>query len=709
MSRTLKEKKSKLNKITPAMLKNFLIAHREVLFQCILVIAIFVISTYRITESTMPILLDDEYGYWSNSAFFTGNNWSSITNKIAYYSYGYSLVLAPIKLLSRQFRLSWAEEYQLAQLANITFLAVGFLLAVQLSKRYLKNLGWAVRSMACFAVMLYSSNLFYAHITFTECVLNGVFWIFLYVMMRVIDKPRVANHIGYALTAFYIYTVHQRAFAILITSVIVVLYLRFVRKNTLKHTLAFGITLYGCSLLHSMIKGTLQDVCYRGNEPGRWTDSLQYIFTKKSALILVLGIALFIVLYLLEKGKIRLVLCVAAAGVAIAVIYFALRGGELRAAQGAVPDKIAMNDFAGQWEKISGIFTKSGLVRLGTSIVGKWFYLVASTGLVICWGIRNLFGNFFLMLADSLKRFIAALKGKEYAGIQCVSDNWNDRIWLSGVFFAWIGTFMICAIYKEGFFKNDDLVNGRYHEFVIGILLLYSLNILMKERHWLITALISLAMYLAAAKFCQFAIDELKRTSFELAHSVMFGRVIWNYEVPYGKIRILSQYVLRLSLAFFVVFKVGSSFIKSHKIAAARCFLALLIPIFAWVYLADSIVDHYIVARNQKQQGAMPVVVSWIENLGDSFPIYFAEDYLSYKQASVIQFMLQDKEITMTHIYDMTFDEDAYYIINNRYLAEDPRVSEKCKTVVVTGNYALVINKEQELSKRWEYYESIFQ
>ena len=63
----------------------------------------------------------------------------------------------------------------------------------------------------------------------------------------------------------------------------------------------------------------------------------------------------------------------------------------------------------------------------------------------------------------------------------------------------------------------------------------------------------------------------------------------------------------------------------------------------------------------------------------------------------------------MTHIYDMSFDEDAFYIINNRYLVDDPRVAEKCKTVVDMGNYALVVNKEQELNRRWEYYETMFQ
>lgn len=700
-------KLKKPSKITPIMLKDFLIRHREVLFQCLLAALLFLVGTYRIEESTMPILLDDEFGYWSNSAFFTGSNWSSITSNIAYYSYGYSLVLAPIRLFSAWRELDWAQTYQLAQAVNVSFLVVGFFIGIQLCRRYMKSMNWIVRSVACFAVMVFSSNLFYAHITFTECTLNVVFWIFLYLMMRVIDDPKIGNHIGYAVAAFYIFTVHQRSLAILVTSVVVVLYLRLVRKNTLKQTVAFGIALYGCSLLHSMVKGTLQNVCYMGNEPGGLADSLQYVLTKKSALFLVAGLVLFILLYLLDKGKIRLVICIIAVGLAIAGVYLVMRWEELSAAQSAVPDKIAMNDFAGQWGKIKGIFSKEGLVRLGTSMVGKWFYLAASTGLVICWGMRDLFVNFFLMLADSVKRFAAAVRRREYAGNARISENFNDRIWYTGVFLAWFGTFMVCAIYKEGFFKNDDLVNGRYHEFVIGILLLYSLNILIKEKRWMITALVSLVMYLAAAWFCQYAMDSLKRTEFELAHCVMFGRVIWNYEVPYGKMKILSQYVLKLAAAFFIVFKAGSSVIQSHKVAAARCVLALLIPIFAWVHLANTIVDNYVVVRNQKQSGAMPVVAMWIEILGTDFPVYFAPDYLSYKQASVIQFMLPENEITLKHMYDLSFDEDAFYIINNRYLTQDARVAEKCELVVDIGNYALVVNKEQELNRRWKVYENV--
>jgi len=167
--------------------------------------------------------------------------------------------------------------------------------------------------------------------------------------------------------------------------------------------------------------------------------------------------------------------------------------------------------------------------------------------------------------------------------------------------------------------------------------------------------------------------------------------------------------VLILTAAFFAVFKVGSELIKSHKIATIRCILALLIPIFSWVHIANAIVDNYVVVRNVKQEGAMPVVALWTDVLCTDEPVYFAEDDLSYRQAAVIQFMLRDKAITMTHISDMTFEEDACYIINSRYLEEDPRVQKRCKTVVSAGDYALVINKEQNINKRWEKYEERLQ
>lgn len=109
---------------------------------------------------------------------------------------------------------------------------------------------------------------------------------------------------------------------------------------------------------------------------------------------------------------------------------------------------------------------------------------------------------------------------------------------------------MISAIYKEGFYKNDDLFNGRYVEFTIGFLLLYSLERLLNDKKWVRKALLCMVLYIAAGRLCQYAIDELGRTEFELAHCVMFGRVVWNYEVPIGKVREVEGYIFPLAICF---------------------------------------------------------------------------------------------------------------------------------------------------------------
>ena len=69
-------------------LNNFLHEHYVQLLQCIPAVIIFLLATYRLSDIGQPILFNDEIGYWSNSAFFMGDDWTSVTGRIAYYSYG---------------------------------------------------------------------------------------------------------------------------------------------------------------------------------------------------------------------------------------------------------------------------------------------------------------------------------------------------------------------------------------------------------------------------------------------------------------------------------------------------------------------------------------------------------------------------------------------------------------------------------------------
>ncbi len=689
--------------------------NREFWLTCVLAVILFWFYSYKLDESVMPILLDDEYGYWANSSYFMGLDWSSITKNIAYYSYGYSLILLALRLIAPWLDTGgWDGMYQLATTFNLVMLVASFFIAVKLCRRYMKNMNWLVRCFACFVVMLYPACKIYSHTTLSECALTFFFWVFLYTMHRVTDRPSILNHAAFAVVSVYLYIIHQRTLAQFITAFIIVLLVRLRRISRMKDAAAFGSVMCACLIIHSVIKQNLQNTLYMGNPPVGAGELLSYACTKKTALMIVLLLVTLLMLYLVEQGKVRLVFGLAMAGTVMAVIYVARKTGLGNTAVEALPDRLAMNDFAGQWEKVRNIFTVPGLIRLGTSVVGKWFYLAAGSGLVICWGMRNLIVNAFWIAVDSIRRGAHALLGKRDDGLKRLGGDPARHLWLFGVFLAWAGTFMICAIYKEGLFKVDDLVHGRYIEYTIGILLIYSVDILLAERHWGIMLGICAVLYGAAGIYCQYVYDELQRTHFELAHAVMFGRVFWNYESPTGKIQQLTGYILPLTALFFMTFKLFANSIAkipgqvrlNAAIVTVRCVLALMIPLAAWTHLSDAIINNYVCSRNMKQSGALPYVTSWINVLNRECDVYFVYDALSYKQASLLQFMLMDREVTLVPMAEVNFEQDDLFIINNTYL-EEPIIKEKCEVVLTVGSYALLINNSQEIMKTWNIYKEV--
>ncbi|MBD5524274.1 MAG: hypothetical protein HDR04_07625 [Lachnospiraceae bacterium] len=745
-------------------ISKYLYEHRVPLLQCIPALVIFLLAVYRLADTGQPILFNDEIGYWSNSAFMMGDDWTSVTGRINYYSYGYSLLLIPLRMLADVFYWGWDSLYHAAIVLNGIFLVMSYVIALKLAKRYLPEMNTLVRTAACFTICTYSSYIVYAHIAWTECTLLFFFWVFLYVMMRMTDHPTVWNHAVFAVVSFYLYTVHQRALGIVVTAVLIVLCMRLMRINRLKDTAVFLGSMYLCGLIHAMIKGNLQHVNYLGGDPMEFSELLGYAFNRTSYIVLAAGILLLMFLYLLEKRKYGMIVALLAVGIALTAGMFHYWGkgaaggdnsGVVQAVTGQsevsaaddgtgalaakpVERRISVNDFSGQWGVVRDIFTGNGLIRLGISIVGKWFYLASVSGFVICWGIAGLFKNFFILCKDIVSHkigrrreqdtnkttvtFVESATQSEKTMAENVADmpeefeeipaqrvamsgNYvvpvQERIWFLGLLAAWLSTFMISAIYKEGFYKNDDLFNGRYVEFTIGFLLLYSLNCLTNDKKWVRKALLVMVLYIAAGHLCQYAIDELGRTEFELAHCVMFGRVIWNYEVPVGKVRALEEYIFPLGIWFLVILKLARE--KIPRVAVLRTILALMIPVVVWSHLGRTIVDRYVVVRNEKQAEPLPQFASWINVLGSGSKqrVYYILDSSNQRYAGALQYMLQDESVTAAWLSEVPFAEDAFYVVRQSYVDAEV-VEDNCEVIMYSRGYALLINKNQELMEKWK-------
>lgn len=701
----------------------------------LLTVPVLALGLWRVRELHQPIVLSDEYGYWSNSAFFIGRDWSQITSGIGYYSYGYSLILLIVQGLRLLFGLGARQIYQAALVLNAVMLVAGYLLANKICERFFRELAWPLSNIVCLVIFIYTSNVFYSHLVMTETTILFCFWLFLYLMMKAVDHPGVVNHALFGLISVYMFAVHQRTIAVAITSVIVVIMVKAAGLSHMKDCIAYFASL-ACSLqIHSVIKLKLQNDSYMGLEPVSWKDAAAGAVSWKSA-VAIAGIVLVLAaLFLIENGRAAVVCRVALAVIAAAVIYVAAAGLPLGMGtpQTEGYDKIAVNDFQGQWGKIRNVFTPEGAARLGISITGKWFYMASATGLVVCWGIWDLLWHGMKMTAAGVKPFVRLVFGKNKKNQKSLMEKAENaekiissHIWYFGVFLVSAGTFMVSALYKEGFYKNDDLVNGRYNEFLMGILLLCSLEALLRDKRWILRALVFGTLYIIAGNFCEYVFRELGRTEFELCHSVIFGRVIWNYQVPVGRIAVIFRYVIPLSAAFILIVKAGRpkmSFLqeKSAEFYAGitkistkldkikfRYIIALVIPTVAWTHLSFSLLEHYTVSVSGKYDRILEGPDFWIQYLdsGEEYPVYFIEDTKDTWFAQMEQYLMQDRSVGLITSADGRMAEDAFFIAGSGFVP-DETVWGQYYVICDTGSVQLMVAKDSVPGSRWAKYKGL--
>ena len=681
--------------------KGFLI-NKENILECLFAIIIAGMAAYRLGEMTMPTILNDEFGYWSNSMMLTGQDWSSVTAWISYYSYGYSLILCVVRAVADILGYGWDDLYKVAIVFNIIFVVIGYFLSVKIAKRFMKHMNWIMILSVCFVAAVYPSGMIYTHYTLTECTLTFVFWLLAYTMMRAVDKPNIANHIGMAFLAIYLYTVHQRALGIILAVLIMVFLFRLLKINTLRQTISFLGSLYVFFVIHSFIKLHIRNINYLGNPPESIYEMIPDVFTKSTLLFLALIIAAVIWLFLIEKGKVKLSFILA-----VIAIFFAgsigLNGLGL-AASGDAEFRMQVNDLAGQIGILKNLFTKNGLIRLGTSMLGKWYYLTAASGLVICWGLKDMIQNAVYVIADSCKRLWAALWGKEYIVSAELSEDFRGNIFLFGMFLSFAGAFMVSALYKEGLYSADDLFNGRYVEYLIGFLLIYSVDRILADRHWLGSLFLFVCIFIAASILCQRVLDLLGRTRFQKVHAFVFGMFLQDGDMTGSQIKEIVKYVLPLAVSFIMIFKAGALRLTDNYLTAIRLGVALLIPITVWCQIYTGVIDDTAIPLQQNPGvNAAPRIASWIDRLSEGEPIYFDPIRLYYRKAAYLQYMCGEKSITLTNLGKMDFEEDALFVLHIDSL-DDERVKENCEIVAEEWIYVLAINKNQHIKDRWEFY-----
>ena len=93
MGATISEKQKKDKRKTVRSLSDGYIQQIIPVFLILLTIIV------RVKKNEYILVMNDEFGYWSNAASIIGLNWDDLIKYTPYYSMGYSFFLVPIMIL----------------------------------------------------------------------------------------------------------------------------------------------------------------------------------------------------------------------------------------------------------------------------------------------------------------------------------------------------------------------------------------------------------------------------------------------------------------------------------------------------------------------------------------------------------------------------------------------------------------------------------
>ena len=202
-------------------------------------VLIFICTTILIEKPILPAVINDEYGYWLSAAFFSGKKWSSVAQGVAYYGYGYGLILS---LVMRIFN-DWALVYKVALLLNSVWLCLSFFFLIKISEIIATNISNCSRYFICFIVTLCSSNMCFINYTLPEVYLFFLHCLITWTFFSILKKASKKRMLLLAIEVTYAYAVHQRTIIVMMIIAIMLIYLARVKRICIEQLLMFIISM----------------------------------------------------------------------------------------------------------------------------------------------------------------------------------------------------------------------------------------------------------------------------------------------------------------------------------------------------------------------------------------------------------------------------------------------------------------------------------
>lgn len=237
----------------------------ELYFICVLavlIITICILFIYRLSEQKMPVVLLDEFGYWSNGALFAGLDWSGISQYNSYYSYGYGIVLSVLIRIMK----NGNYLYQSALFINAVMVFGILFYSYKTIIILYPNLNKIVGLVIAFIIAIYPSNSSNLHIAWDELLLTYLYTCSFYMLVRFIKSSKSRYFILWYLNIFLLYITHQRALGVVLIGIFLVAIFVKARMVSWKQLLLFIIMYMSLFALHRYVKQEILNSVLRNNE-----------------------------------------------------------------------------------------------------------------------------------------------------------------------------------------------------------------------------------------------------------------------------------------------------------------------------------------------------------------------------------------------------------------------------------------------------------
>lgn len=327
------------------------------------------------------------------------------------------------------------------------------------------------------------------------------------------------------------------------------------------------------------------------------------------------------------------------------------------------------NDFSGQVSKIQLLLSAQGIKLLFRSIIGKFYYLLSASFLIIAWAL--------VWIWEQIRVFL----------------KWNYRKHASSVQVRLAFFFMLTFIFTMGISgiatigesqRLDILIYGRYNEFIIGPLLLVGCCYLLNERKlinkkWMLAIL---AYFLCTIYVMK---EFMKVTNPQIISTMIVGVAYLAFD---GEKILYTGWQNVIALKSILISVLMMAFLKSRKIQIRLCGFIIVAAFWFhggnWLLNQQAyIMNNYYTCKN---------IADYLIDNNIQEVIYVTNekyDFFDYYRADILQYMCPDLDIGCQNVKNVS-DSNSYALLARKGLFEEGYF-DKYECVAISNDFELYV------------------